>query len=140
MKVFIDTNIMLDVLVRRDPHLADSLRIWGLAESGKVSGFISAISLPNIYYILRRHQSSRAARKAVGILRDIFHLVSLDAQIVNQATDSDIDDFEDAIQFFGALRAGAAYLITRNTRDFPSDDIPVQTPGEFLATRFTSED
>jgi hypothetical protein len=60
----------------------------------------------------------------------------LDAQIAHQALDADIEDFEDAIQFFSALRAGATTLITRNPKDFPAQDLAIQTPAEFLATHF----
>jgi predicted nucleic acid-binding protein len=136
MKVFMHTNVMLDVLAQQEPHYADSSRVWTLAETGRVEAFVSAISLPTLNYRLCRTKGPKPARKAMSILRDIFGLVALDAQIVNQAIDSDIDDFEDAIQFFSALRADAAVLITRNAKDFPSQDIAIQTPEEFLATHF----
>jgi predicted nucleic acid-binding protein len=136
VNVFIDTNILLDVLARREPFYADSAEIWTLAETGRISGFASTLSLPNLNYLLRRVKGQQAARKALGILRNIFTLVPLDVQIANQAIDVDIKDFEDAIQFFSALRAGASVLITRNPKDFPAGDIAIQTPAEFLAAHF----
>jgi predicted nucleic acid-binding protein len=136
VKVFVDTNILLDVLGRREPFYADSAQVWTLAETGQVEGFASTLSLPNLFYLLRRTMGQKAARKAVGMLRDIFSLVPLDAQITNQAIDADIQDFEDAIQFFSALRCGAAALVTRNPKDFPGGDVAIQTPAEFLATHF----
>jgi predicted nucleic acid-binding protein len=134
MNVFIDTNILLDVLARREPFYADSAQVWTLAETGRIAGFISAVSLSNLFYIMRRMKGQKAARKTLGILRDIFNLVPLDVQITNQSIDSDITDFEDAIQFFSAIRAGATVLITRNPKDLPRSDIAIQTPTEFLAT------
>jgi len=134
MNVFIDTNILLDVLARREPFYADSSQVWTLAETGRISGFISTLSLSNLFYILRRMKGRKIARKALGILRDIFNLPPLDVQITNQAIDSDIKDFEDAIQFFSALRSGATVLITRNPKDFLGADVAIQTPTEFLAT------
>lgn len=136
MRVFLDTNVLLDVLARRGPFYADSAQVWTLAETGRVTGFISTLSLPNLFYLLRRINGQKGARKAMSILRDIFSLVPLDTQIVNQAIDADAADFEDAIQFFIALRTGATALITRNPRDFPSQDIAIQTPTEFLAAHF----
>ena len=136
MNVFFDTNILLDVLARREPFYADSAEVWTLAETGQIEGSISTLSLPNLYYLLRRTDGSKTARKALRTLRDIFHLVPLDTQITNQAADADIRDFEDALQFFSAIRAGAIVLITRNPKDFPAGDISVQTPTEFLATHF----
>jgi predicted nucleic acid-binding protein len=134
VNVFVDTNILLDVLARREPFYADSAEVWTLAETGRVAGFVSTLSLPNLYYLLRRTKGQQSARKALGILRDIFSLVPLDVQISNQAIDAGIKDFEDAIQFFSALRAEADVLITRNCKDFPIGDVAVQTPAEFLAT------
>ena len=136
MNVFLDTNVLLDVFARRKPFYADSAQVWTLAETAQITGFASVLSLPNLFYLLRRAKGPKAARQAIGILRDIFTLVPLDAQITNQAIDADIGDFEDAIQFFSALRAGAAILITRNPKDFPTPDVAVQTPAEFLATHF----
>src|SRR3972149_3643133 len=136
MNVFIDTNILLDVLARREPFHADSAQVWTLAETGRIAGFISALSLSNLFYLMRRTKGQKPARKALGILRDIFHLVPLDVQITNQAIDSDIKDSEDAFQFFSALRAGATVLITRNPKDFSGADVAIQTPTEFLAAHF----
>jgi predicted nucleic acid-binding protein len=136
MKVFVDTNVLLDVLACREPYYADSAQVWTLAETGQVTGFASALSLPNLFYLLRRTKGNKAARKVMNILRDIFSLVPLDARITNQAIDAEIADFEAAIQFFSALRAGATVLITRNPKHFPGGDVAIQTPKEFLATQF----
>ena len=100
MNVFADTNILLDVLARREPFYARSAEVWTLAETGWVTGFALTLSLPNLYYLLRRAKGQEAARKALSIVRDIFSLVPLDTQIANQAIDAGIKDFEDAIQFF----------------------------------------
>jgi predicted nucleic acid-binding protein len=136
MRVFCDTNILLDVLARREPFYADSARVWTLAEAGQIQALVSVLSFANIFYVVRRLRRGRAARQAVLLLRDTFEPVALDAQILNQAIDSDFADLEDGIQFFSALRCGAACLVTRNPRHFPADGVPVQTPTEFLATHF----
>jgi predicted nucleic acid-binding protein len=126
----------LDVLARREPFYTASARVWALAEAGLVAGFASTLSLPNIFYLVRRKNGQEAAHKAMKLLRDIFRMVQLDAQIINQAIDADIRDFEDAIQFFSAIRADAAVLITRNPKDYPAGDVAIQTPAEFLAVHF----
>jgi predicted nucleic acid-binding protein len=137
VNVLIDTNVLLDVLARREPFYADSAQVWTLAETGQVTGFVSTLSLPNLFYLMRRTKGPKVARKAVSILRDIFSLVPFDVQIANQAIDADIGDFEDAIQFFSAMGAGATTLITRNPKDFPTGHMAIQTPAEFLATHFS---
>ena len=135
MKVFFDTNILLDVLARREPFYSDSAKAWTLAETGRLEGFASTLSLPILFYLLCRSKEQNVARKSLGVIRDIFNLVSLDVRITNQALDADIGDFEDAIQFFSAVSIGASVLITRNAKDFPVDgNVAIQTPAEFLAT------
>jgi predicted nucleic acid-binding protein len=136
VNVFVDTNVLLDVLARREPFYKDSAEVWTLAENGHITAYTSALSLPNIYYVLRKAAGAKIARQTVRLLRDVFTLAPLDEQIVNQAIDAHIADFEDAIQFFSALRAGAVVLITRNAADFPQQGIALQTPAEFLAAHF----
>ena len=134
-RAFIDTNVLLEVLVRRKPFWDDSAAVWALCETGKIEGIVSSLSLPNVFYVICRAADVKTARRAIVILRDIFTIVPLDAQLINQAIDAGGDDFEDAIQFFSALRAGVSVLITRNTRHFPAGELAVQTPAEFLASR-----
>jgi len=133
MKVFCDTNVLLDVLARREPFYASSAAVWTLAETGRIEAFVSVISYPNVYYIMRRLGDRRAAKKALMALRDLFQPVALDEAVLNRAIDAGFRDFEDAVQLFSALRAGADCLLTRNPRHYPTADIPVQTPREFLA-------
>ena len=135
MVVLVDTNVLLDVLARREPHYRASAQVWTLAERGEIRAFVSAISYNNVYYIIRRAESKEAARRAMLSLRDVFDSVAPDAKIINQAIDSDCDDFEDAIQFHSAVRVGAQVLITRNPKDFPPSAMAIATPEEFLAMR-----
>lgn len=133
MKVFVDTNVLLDVLTHRDGFYDASARIWSLAERGEIEAFISAISFNNVYYITRKARDKPTADIAMRLLRDVFDSVAPDGRIVNQAIDSDFNDFEDALQFHSAARCQADYLVTRNPGDFPSTRPAVLTPEEFLA-------
>ncbi len=136
MKIFIDTNVLLDVLAEREPFYDDSAAIWTLAEVGKVGGCVSVLSFSNIYYIVRRLRDKRAAARAMRLLRDSFTPVPCDAQVLHQAIDADMKDFEDAIQYFSALRAGVECLVSRNPSHFPRSGLAVLTPAEFLAAHF----
>ncbi len=133
MKIFVDTNVLLDVFQERRLHYDGSVSVWDMAERGQLSGFISAISFNNIYYIVSRFRDKKHASRAIKLLRGTFSPVPLDEQILNQAIDSKTDDLEDAIQFFSAVRVSANFIITRNNKDFPKSSIPVLTPEEFLA-------
>lgn len=132
MKVFLDTNILLDVLARRNPFFANAGKIWTMAEHGELEAFVSAFSFNNIYYIIRKAEGRIKARKALRLLRDVFTSVAPERQIMDQAMDSDLDDFEDAVQYYSAGRVHADYLITRNPQDFPTGGLPLVSPDEFL--------
>ena len=132
MRVFLDTNILLDVLARRDPFFEHSARIWTMAEQGEIVASVSVLSFNNIYYIVRKAEGKEKAAKALRLMRDIFVIVAPGRQIVDRAVDSEIDDFEDAVQYFSASRSRADYLITRDASGFPASPLPVLSPQEFL--------
>lgn len=131
MKVLLDTNILFDVLGHREPFYRASADVWALAEARQMRGYISAISHNNIYYIVRNLEGPGKARAAIRLMRDVFDAVGPDVQIINQAIDSGIKDFEDAIQFHSAVRIRANCIVTRNPGDFPRNAMPIQTPDEF---------
>jgi predicted nucleic acid-binding protein len=135
MDVFVDTNVLLDVLAKREPFYVDSARIWTLAEQGRITAFISVISFNNIYYVVRRLRTRRVADRTMVLLRDTFTPVPLDKQLLDQAIDAGFRDLEDAIQHFSAVRAGSACIISRNLRAFPRSELPILTPQEFLTAR-----
>ena len=139
MNVFIDTNVLLDVMLERRGFYRDSLAVWSLAEQGKIAGQISVISFNNIYYIVRKIRSRKTADRVLVMLRDVFTPISLDGKILNQAIAAGFADFEDAIQYYSALHADASCIISRNPDHFPKSprdrgyDLPVLSPAEFLA-------
>jgi predicted nucleic acid-binding protein len=134
MKVFFDTNVLIDVVAKRQQFYIDSARIWTLAEEGKIDGLVSAISFTNIFYVVRKLKSQKVARQALSLLRLNFSIVACDEHVLSQAMDADIKDFEDAVQYLSAMSAGADCLASRNPSHFPTaPDCPVLTPTEFLA-------
>jgi predicted nucleic acid-binding protein len=134
MRVLVDTNVLIDVIAERKPFFQDSAAIWTLAEQGQITGLISAISFTNIYYVVRRLQDMKKARRALQLLRDTFQVAPCDQQVVNQAIEAKFKDFEDAVQYVSAIRVDADCLVSRNPGHFPTaEDCPVLTPAEFLA-------
>ena len=134
MKVFVDTNVLLDVLAKREPFYEDAARIWSLAERGRIEAQISVISFNNVYYVVRRGADRQAAEKALRLMRNVFMPVPLNAQVLSQAIDAGFSDFEDAIQFHSAVYAEAGCLITRDADHFPATAFPVLSPAEFFAS------
>lgn len=131
--ILVDTNVLLDVLAKREPFYASAAAVWSAVETGTMAGYVSAISFNNTYYIMRKYGGESEARKAIVALRDIFAVVPLDARILNQSIDSALRDFEDAIQLHSAVRAGARHLVTRNPSHFATDVLAVVSPDEYLA-------
>jgi predicted nucleic acid-binding protein len=137
VKLFIDTNVVIDVLAQRQGFYDASAAILTMLEKDEAEGFISAISFNNIHYILRKQSGKTRADNAIRMLLSAFNIVTLDEKILTRTIESNFNDFEDGIQFFSAMRSNADYLISRNVRDFPHDDIPVLTPEEFLQLDFS---
>ncbi len=134
MKVFFDTNVLIDVVAKRQPFYADSARVWTLAENGLIDALVSAISFTNIFYVVRKLKSQKVARQALSLMRLNFDVVACDEHVLGQAMDAEIKDFEDAVQYMSAIGAGADCLVSRNPSHFPTAaDCPVLTPAEFLA-------
>jgi predicted nucleic acid-binding protein len=132
MNVFLDTNVLIDVLAEREPFYSESAQIWTLAEKGRIDAYISAISFNNIFYVVRRLRTPKVAYRMMVLLRSSFTSVTLDQQILNQAIDAGLKDFEDAIQYFSALHASVDCIVSRNVQDFPKSDLSILTPHEFL--------
>ncbi|HLY74787.1 MAG TPA: PIN domain-containing protein [Planctomycetota bacterium] len=133
MKVFVDTNVLLDVLAERKPFYHEAERVWSLAELGRMDGYVSAISFNNCYCIIHKYAGRRSADKAIRMLRDVFSPIDLTAQVLNQAIDAGFSDFEDAIQFHSAVHAKVPCIITRNQDHFPRTPLSILSPAEFLA-------
>ena len=130
-RIFLDTNILLDVVLHRDQFVADSARIWNDSESDKALGIISAISLNNIHYIARKLISSGEALESIRHILSILTVVPLDASILRMAVDFPQKDFEDAIQLFSAFQAKADCIVTRDRSHFSTEYLPVLTPAEY---------
>lgn len=139
MRVFVDTNVLLDVLAERKAFYPDAMRIWTLAETGRLDAHVAALSFANCYYLIHKHGGRRNAELAVRLLRDLFTPVDMTAQILDQAIDAEFTDFEDAIQFHSAVHAQAACIITRNPDHFPRTPLVVLSPAEFLAAHSFDE-
>ena len=136
MRIFIDTNILLDVFLERKDFYDDSAFIWKLAENRIEEVCISAISFNNIHYIMRKNQGLECAQRAMEILNANFTTVPLTHDIIGKAIALRLLDFEDALQFFSAISVDANHLVTRNAKDFPQGILSVLSPQVFI-TQYT---
>lgn len=133
-QVFFDINILLDVLIKREPFYDKAAVLWTMAEKRQIQGFVSAMSLPTSYYLLRQVVTQRKAISGLKAVRSIFEVVQLDGIMIDQAIEQGFIDFEDGVQACAALRASADTIVTRDVRGFRKSQVPAVTPSELLAT------
>lgn len=132
--IFIDSDILIDVILDRVPHYDSSIQILVLADLPGFNCCTSVHSLLNIHYVVKRHLGLPGANKAVEILLKKLAVITENKDTVAQAIKSDFDDFEDAVQFYAAKSANADFIITRNVKDYKQSTIPVLTAEQFLRT------
>lgn len=133
MKLLIDANILLDVLQKRETHYRDSALIWKLCETEQAEGCVSALSIANLVYIMRKELSPETIEEVLGKLSLIFSIVELTPADIAKAAEMKWTDFEDALQAATAERIHAEAIITRNIQDFRKSRVIAFTPAEYLA-------
>lgn len=131
-KVFIDTDIILDVLAKREPHFQFAAHLLSLADKGKIKLGVSSLTFSNLNYILSKQFGATEARKVLVRFKTLVQVTSVDNKIIDLALGSNFKDFEDAIQYYCAISNGFKTLLTRNLKDYKSAKIPVMTVESFL--------
>ena len=132
MKVLIDTNIILDVLCGRPGFAEASARVFRLCEVSRVSGYISALSVPNIMYVMRKELDVEKIKEILETLSLIFTIADLKEADLKKAAGMGFKDYEDAIQSACATRIGADYIVTRNRKDFTASKVTAVSPEELF--------
>ena len=133
MKVFFDSNDVLDVLLNRQEFIADSMASLKLSELHVVKGFISVVSITDIFYLLKKNlKDFQKAIEKMQILFEIVNIGKADGKIAFEVLNSGWKDFEDAVQYSVAKKLHVKYIITRNKKDFLNSDITVLSPTEFI--------
>ena len=133
-KLFVDTDVILDLLGHRIPHYHFSAVLFTLAEMKKLDLYTSPLIMANTFYILRKQIGIEEAKKALRKLRILLHIIDSSESVVDKALNSDFSDYEDAIQYYTALEHGISVILTRNLKDYKNASIIVQTPEAFLVT------
>lgn len=131
-KVFIDTDIALDLLSERFPHYSYAAELFTLADKGKLLVHVSSLSFSNLNYLLSRQYSQKEARRILNKFKILVHVLSVDDKIIDLSLNSEFKDFEDAIQYYTAIENNISTLITRNLKDYKSASITVITAEDFL--------
>ena len=132
MKVFLDTNVIVDVITRREPFFEDSQAILALCANGELEGAISDLTFCNVAYVLRKQVGNDRVRECLRILKRQLKIVSVGETAIQSALDDEAVDFEDAVQIAAAANWGAELILTRNVRHFRTSPIRVVTPTDYL--------
>lgn len=131
-RIFVDTNVMLDLLGERKPFYESIAKIATLAERGKLTMVVSPISFATVNYFVMKFENGKIAREKLRKFKIICEVCALDEQTVDKALNSSFTDFEDALQYFSATESECDLIITRNGKDFKPSLLPVMTAEEFL--------
>lgn len=131
-KVFVDTDVCLDLLSGRMPFNKPAEILFSLADNNKIKIFVSAFSFSNIDYVLLSQYSAVHSRQLIAKFKTLVHVLAVDSKTIDLALASNFDDFEDAIQYSCAIENSISTIITRNIKDYKKATISILTPETFL--------
>lgn len=134
IKVFVDTDIILDLLVKREPHFLHAAKLFTLIDRNKIKAFSSPLVFANLHYLLKKETSNNIALNNLRKLKTILDILPVNGRVIDQSLNSEFKDFEDAIQYFTAVNNGIDIIITRNIVDYKKSKISVATAQDFLKT------
>lgn len=132
MRVLLDTNILLDLVLDRAPFVEEATAIWEACRVEQFDGYVSAISPLNVFYVIRRARDGAIARQAVEDILTAFDVCSIDTESLEAALALPLKDFEDAVQLASALIYQLDAIVTRDANDFAGAALPVYLPADFL--------
>lgn len=131
-KVFVDTDVCIDLLSGRKPFNKSAELLFSLADTGKIKLYVSSLSFSNIDYVLLSKYSTSHSRQIIAKFKTLVHVLAVDSKTIDLAIASDFRDFEDALQYSCALEHNLTTIITRNLKDYKKATINVMTPETYL--------
>jgi predicted nucleic acid-binding protein len=130
--IFVDTNIIIDLLAKRDLFYKDAQALFTLSDKREIQLCISSLSFANAYYSIVKHHKDIDAKKFLAKFKVLVKVLPLEDKAIELALASDFNDFEDGLQYFIAMDNESDIIITRNKKDFKNAKIPVMTAGEYI--------
>lgn len=130
--LFVDTNIVIDLLQKREEFFEEAQELFTLADKKQVKLFISSLTIANTHFLLSRYYNSNDTSKILSKFKVLVEVLPLDNKIIDLALTSNLKDFEDAIQFYTAIEHNTDIIITRNKKDFKKQSLPILTAKEYL--------
>jgi predicted nucleic acid-binding protein len=133
-QVFIDSDIILDLLAHREPFYDHAAELFTLAYNTKIELYTTAVVFANVFYILRKSNGNEGAKQQLKDLRLLVNVLSINTNIVDMSLNSNFSDFEDGLQYFTARENSLLAIITRNGEDYKVKDIIIHTAEEYVKT------
>jgi predicted nucleic acid-binding protein len=130
--IFVDTNIIIDLLAKREPFYKDAQDLFTLSDKKEIQLCISSLSFANTYYSIVKHHKDIDAKKYLAKFKVLVKVLPLEDKAIELALASNFNDFEDGLQYFVAMDNESDIIITRNKKDFKNSKIPVMTAGEYI--------
>jgi predicted nucleic acid-binding protein len=135
MRIFLDANVLVSVLNKEYPLFPLSARVLSLSENSKYQVYTSPLCLAIAYYFAEKKSGKSMAKKKLALLAQNLRITKLNEETTRQAAKSNMDDFEDALQYYSALDSKCECIITENTKDFYKCDLEVLDCEQFLSSR-----
>ncbi|SEJ34813.1 PIN domain-containing protein [Cyclobacterium xiamenense] len=134
-RLFVDTNILIDLLSRREPFFEEAAELFSLADRKQVELSVSSLTIANTSYVLLRRLDSNKVKSVLRKLRLILKILPLDDKVIGLAlNDENFSDFEDGLQYFTAIEGEQELIISRNLKDFKNSKLPTMTAKQFIET------
>jgi predicted nucleic acid-binding protein len=133
VKLLLDTNIVLDVMLDRKPHVTFSAKVVAAAETGSIEGSLCATTVTTIHYLATKTLGRGLAAREISRLLEIFRIAPVNEIVLKAALQTKTSDYEDAVLFEAAKSAGMSGIVTRNAVDFPKSNLPIYLPEDVAA-------
>ena len=133
-RIFLDTNVILDLLGERVPFFDSIAKVATLADQKKLAIIVSPLSFTTIDYVLNKYESSKSVLNKLRKFKIICEVCEVNEETIDKALNSNFKDFEDAVQYFTAIQSNCSIIITRNGKDFKNSTIPIMTAEEYLSS------
>lgn len=127
-RVLVDTNVVLDVLLDRQPHVEGSAAVWAAIETGSCEGLLAAHAVTTIHYLIQKELGAAKAKRTLTAILKVFGVATVDGPVILDALDLILSDFEDAVTAAAAKLAGCDYIVTRDPKGFRGSPIRQLTP------------
>ena len=131
-KIFVDSDVILDLLCKREPYYQDAAAVFTLCDKKQLNLYTTSLVFANVYYILRKIVGIENEKKLVKKIRLLVHVISVEEKEVDLALNSQFSDFEDALQYFTAAEHKIKIILTRNIKDYKGTAVSIQTPEQFI--------